>query len=241
MKFPYPMSFALPLNCLLRAFNLRLEWCPDWDAILRDVDLFVDVGAHRGETVQRFKSQGYRGKFVCFEANPDLIPALQKIAPTHCAVLSYGSYAINFKIRAEDGRSSILHDCHVEHPGYAITKTIPVTTRRLDSFNLPSQNIFLKVDTEGNDLNVIAGAAGILDRVKYIMLELSPEPRFHGEPPMETVIKEMRQRGFVPAFFERNIFPSLTARKDCEAFDMIFRRQGAGASNADLSHRASNH
>jgi hypothetical protein len=49
---------------------------------------------------------------------------------------------------------------------------------------------------------------------------------------METVIKEMRRRGFVPAFFERNIFPSLATRKDCEAFDIVFRRQGAGAHDA---------
>ena len=67
------------------------------------------------------------------------------------------------------------------------------------------------------------GASGILSHVKYAMLEVVPVSRFIGEPTMDEVIAEMMEMGFTVQFFERNIFPSLVRRTECEAFDVVFK------------------
>ena len=70
--------------------------------------------------------------------------------------------------------------------GVKVTGEITVPTLRLDEFwireSLTAKNVFLKIDTEGHDLEVVKGASGILDRVSLIMVETAPIPRYQGEP-----------------------------------------------------------
>ena len=219
------MWWDLKLNSVLSNFGCRLQWAPNWEAIFRECDTFIDVGAHLGETVDRFRAQGYGGNFVCFDANLKMISGLSQrkgVTAIHAA-LSDVEAPVMFTVRSEDGRSSILTDLHPEHPGYRHTKQIEMRTNRLDSFGIISENIFLKIDTEGNDLAVVRGSFGILDRVRYIMLETAPVPRFVGEPTMGALIEKMRWNGFVPIFFERNLFAKLSERTECEAFDLVFK------------------
>ena len=55
--------------------------------------------------------------------------------------------------------------------------------RRLDSLaaEVPHQRIFLKVDTQGYDMRVIAGAGSFLDRVRVLQVELSVTPLYESE------------------------------------------------------------
>lgn len=216
----------LQLNRLLQRFGCRLQWAPDWDAVFAGCDLFIDVGAHLGETVDRFRAQGYRGRFECFDANRDMVDGLagRRGVTAHCAALSDIPGTRAFHIRREHGRSSLLESEQPDHHGYDVISSHVVFTHRLDSYKFAARNIFLKVDTEGNDLNVLRGAAGLLPQVSHILMEVAPVPRYVGEPPMEQVIGHLRERGFVVAFFERNLFPALDARRDCEAFDVVFKK-----------------
>ena len=56
----------------------------------------------------------------------------------------------------------------------------------------------LKVDVQGAELSVLAGADQILAQAEYVLLEVSFFRFFAGGPVMGEVIEYMRARGFVP-------------------------------------------
>ena len=88
-----------------------------------------------------------------------------------------------------------------------------VATRRLDDVmdefaGLRDRPLFLKVDTQGNELEVIRGAAGALDRIVAIQLEMSLVPMYKGESVYLVLLNELDRLGFdlhlvLPGYFSR--------------------------------------
>jgi len=64
----------------------------------------------------------------------------------------------------------------------------------------------------------------MLERVKYIMLEVAKTPRYLGEPMAEEIIQTMRKSGYEMAFFDRNFFIE-KQRTSVESFDVVFKRK----------------
>jgi hypothetical protein len=57
----------------------------------------------------------------------------------------------------------------------------PMVRSRLDTVSaVQGENIFLKIDAEGHDLEVFKGASGLLDKIRYVLLEVAPTPQAHG-------------------------------------------------------------
>ena len=88
-----------------------------------------------------------------------------------------------------------------------LDRTEEVTVRRLDSIHrevIPenASRVFLKSDTQGYDMAVIRGAAGCLDRILGLQIELPIREVYSGSPAYLDAMAELAELGYaITAFF----------------------------------------
>jgi Methyltransferase FkbM domain len=56
--------------------------------------------------------------------------------------------------------------------------------------------VFLKLDTQGYDLEVFEGASGCLDQIRGVQTEISVMPIYKGMPTFENSIQVFKSKGF---------------------------------------------
>jgi FkbM family methyltransferase len=184
---------------------------------LLKIDTVLDVGANEGG-YRRFlrRHAGYRGRIVSFEPVSTAYAALALDASADPAWQgrqlalgdSDGHNEIN--ICARSTMSSFLRrDSEtLQRDGYnhllRITDVVrkeTVQVRRLDSIldtvvDDPDARIFLKCDTQGYDLQVMAGAVASLASILAIQIELSFKPIYEAAPAYDEALARLREYGF---------------------------------------------
>jgi FkbM family methyltransferase len=162
-----------------------------------DVDCVLDVGANIGQFAKEVRGIGYAGAIISFEPQASEFATLTsrftrdvKWSGFQCALGTEQREAVinvpNKTVNASLLRIASGEQCRQE--------TIQI--RRLDSIPLPFSRIFLKMDTQGYDLQVFAGATGILDRVVGLQSELSIVPLYNGMPDYLDALMTYKQAGF---------------------------------------------
>jgi FkbM family methyltransferase len=200
-----------------------------WENLFRHcgIDMILDVGANRGQSYDLFRWSGFNGLICSFEPNPEMFQFLQSRQGHHWQRLPYAlssrSGQARFHITDNDNANSLQAPLGKEK----VTGEITVPTYRLDHLwhqeNFSAQKVFLKVDTEGHDLEVVKGASGILDRIQLIMLETSPLPRYENEPPLPVLVDFMNELGFCVCRSEKNCYNSRVGMDT--ALDLVFARR----------------
>jgi FkbM family methyltransferase len=194
---------------------------PD-DAALRQIltqlgiSVVFDVGAHVGEYATRLRNIGYRRRIVSFEPQTAAFLVLAEKGardpqwePVRLALGDrVGEQDLN--ISANSWSSSFLpvelEMLEIE-TGLAQTKveTVPVTT--LDQvhhrFVGPTDGIFLKIDAQGYEPNILLGADAFLARCRAVQLEMALFPSYHQQKNLVEVIKFMENKGFKLVHLER--------------------------------------
>jgi FkbM family methyltransferase len=176
----------------------------------RDIDLTLDVGANSGQFAHILRHEyRYLGKVISFEP---LLDAYEKLAASANGDANWiclntalgdveGPALIN--VSANSWSSSLLdvipRSLELE-PSIGYTGQQNVSVRCLDKV-LPdvspeSQSIFLKLDVQGFEKQVLLGSLKILDRVKLIQIETSLIPVYSGEPLIGDMIKMLDFLGF---------------------------------------------
>ena len=173
------------------------------------IDLVVDVGANTGQFARQCRAAGYRGKLISFEpsaaAHASLLQSaaadpLWNVADRMALGAPTGETEIN--IAANSFSSSILPmlDSHLSaapESRYLHKEKVPL--RRLDDV-LPSDNssrrIFLKLDVQGYESQVLAGATQLLSQTLAVQLEMSLLPLYKGETLMPEICAMMAHNGF---------------------------------------------
>lgn len=150
---------------------------------------FIDIGAEKGSFAAGLVAAGMEG--VCFEPLPSHLVALKerfqgqpvKIFPN--AVDETDREAAFHVATGQDGKElDYYHSLNPlgSHDYFAHTKEIPVSCRSLQSLvksgELPGECGVLKVDTEGNDLNVLKGLGEL--RPEVIVCEFVPPSVYPG-------------------------------------------------------------
>jgi FkbM family methyltransferase len=177
-----------------------------------DPDLLVDVGANRGDFSALCRALGYRGRIIAFDPAGGSNEWLEKRAKDDDdwivvpIALGDASGEVELKVSEDGVLSSLLPASPVglaEYDALRRTESARVRIARLDEVLTEvapgAQRIFLKSDTQGFDLRVLEGAAGVLDRVVAIHIELSPQPFYDGAPDYLEVLAWLRERGFEPS------------------------------------------
>ncbi len=209
----------------------------------RRIECVVDVGANEGQYARLVRRAGYRGRIVSFEPLPEAFATLQRLAAADADWVVH-----RLALGREDGtrvlhrtRSTDLASFHAPArlcaerfgAGAEVIGDELVSVRRLDGLagellgHVGSGRLFLKMDTQGWDLEVFAGAEGLLDRVEGLQSELSVTPLYEGMPGYLEAIAEYRRHGFeISGFYPvwRDTGSLVLGEADC----VLLRRASRG-------------
>jgi FkbM family methyltransferase len=176
-----------------------------------DIDLVVDVGANVGQFGSLLRDAGYAGRIVSFEPVPANLEALNERAAADPAwtvlplALGRESGHLTINVPRNTLLSSFLAPNEYgrrRFPDSELEATEVVEIRRLDeifaeiSGPLTSPRTYLKLDTQGWDLEVLAGAAGCLDDVLALQTEISMRAIYEGMPSYLEALTELERLGF---------------------------------------------
>lgn len=194
------------------------------------IDLILDVGANAGQTYDSFRWAGFDGPICSFEPNPEMFKQLKQKKGILWQRLEYAlssrSGQLKFYITDNDNACSLQAPLGNQ---FKIVKEIAVPAWRLDELwskqGFSGNNVFLKVDAEGHDIEVIKGAKGIIDRIPLIMAEVSSLSRYEGEPPLHEFVNFMADLGFRVCRVDKN---SLKRAAGIDtALDVVFAKYEA--------------
>jgi FkbM family methyltransferase len=175
----------------------------------REIDTVVDVGANAGQFGARIRAAGYRGRIVSFEP---LAEAYAGLAATtagdpgwECRRVALGASPgrETLHVSRDLEASSILamEERHVRHwppSEYVGTETVEVA--RLDDFAASlvaeGRSLYLKLDVQGYEIEVLRGGEEVLGSVDLVEAELSLVPLYRDGPLYGEVIEHLARRGF---------------------------------------------
>jgi FkbM family methyltransferase len=170
----------------------------------------LDVGANTGQFAVSIRKLGFDRLIVSFEALPAVHARLLArarrdpnwlVAP--CAALgsAHGSAVINVTTNSASSSLLPMRALHTAAaPESAVVAQVPVRIARLDdlcgSMLPPAGDLFLKVDTQGYEMEVLKGASRLLDRVSAMQLELSLVPLYDRSPTLMEMLAFTEALGF---------------------------------------------
>lgn len=208
------------------------------------ISVVLDVGANVGQHGAMLRAWGYRGRIVSFEPQEGAHGALERraaadpgwqVAPRMALGASHGE--IEIEVSAEPDMSSVLPQAGLLRqvsPSSAVVRKETVPLRRLDDvagpFLAPDDRVFLKVDTQGYEAQVLAGAERLLDRLAGIQLEMSLVPLYEGERDFRAMLDDLAAAGFQPYLFLPGYFEHKLARQ--LQIDGVFMRTIAAGTEA---------
>jgi len=176
------------------------------------IDVILDVGANAGQFALSLReSMGYRGEIVSFEPLPDAFARLRSLAvqdpawEAHNVALGEadGELTLNVsKNRVSSSFLAIRQTSTSVEPNSAYETACVVTVRSLDSL-LPQlevvkadSRVMLKLDTQGFESRVIAGARESLLRMSLVQMEMSLVRLYDDEVLFVDMCNLMRTLGF---------------------------------------------
>ena len=222
------MGYTLTKYSTYQEYNMLMKYY--------GINKVIDIGANEGQFAHFIRKSGFNGELHSFEP---LDEAYQKI-------LKQSSYDKNWKVYqlavgdacgeteinvSENSVSSSILEMNASHlelaPQSRYTKKQTIEIKTLDSLKdilaLDKGNIFLKIDTQGFEKNVLKGAEKVLENIKTIQIELSLVPLYNGEDLYFEISKYLYDRGYflvkiIPGIYDK------TSRETLQ-FDGIFHKK----------------
>ncbi len=207
------------------------------------IDLVLDVGANEGQYALELRKLGYAGPIVSFEPIAEVGRRLRANlagdrAWEHraCALGAEDGTAV-IQVGAETATSSLLKPSEylVARADHARSvRSEEVRVARLDTLFEASwrgRRIWLKLDTQGYEMNVLRGAEASLAEVGVLQLELSLKPLYEGEPGFLEVAGWLAGRGLEMVGLEPGFVEASTGR--LLQSDVFFARPGVFGGGDD--------
>ena len=185
---------------------------------IHGIDCVFDVGANEGQFYTFLREEvSYEGWIVSFEPLPDLAGSLKKRSESDdrwkVMPLTLSSRSENALLRrTEESVFSSLHSASDEQPekyreANRTIETIAVETHTLDALwpglkdQLEVSRLLLKMDTQGHDLEVFAGARESLEDIPALLSELSFSPIYENSDSYREALSIFERAGYVPSVF----------------------------------------
>jgi FkbM family methyltransferase len=178
---------------------------------IHSIDTVIDVGANEGQYALTLRRLGFDGRIVSFEPSTAAHNRLRHSAKaderwTVGARTALGNRegTVDLTITSNGGASSSvlpMMDVHKSAaPDVACIGSERVPMMRLDQAAeglLPeARNIFLKLDVQGYELEVLEGAPKLIERIHGVQLELSLVPLYQGQTLFPELMDFVQERGF---------------------------------------------
>ena len=210
----------------LKRYNIQTSEAAKMQRLLayHNIDLVFDVGANIGQYAKLLRELGYSGRIVSFEPLSSAYSQLKavsekdplwEIAPQTAIGNQEGEIIINIAGNSQSSSALPMLDAHLESaPESAYSGSETVKLSRLDTLakdyiKSETKSIFLKIDVQGLEKQVLEGATAILPLVKGIKLELSLVPLYEGQVLFKEMIDIIEKLGYELYGIE----PGFTAEK----------------------------
>jgi len=210
----------------LKRYNIQTSEAAKMHRLLayHNIDLVFDVGANIGQYAKLLRELGYSGRIVSFEPLSSAYSQLKavsekdplwEIAPQTAIGNQEGEIVINIAGNSYSSSALPMLGAHLESaPESAYSGSETVKLSRLDTIakdyiKSETKSIFLKIDVQGLEKQVLEGATAILPLVKGIKLELSLVPLYEGQVLFKEMIDIVEKLGYELYGIE----PGFTAEK----------------------------
>jgi len=173
------------------------------------IDLILDIGANSGQFALNLRQLGYKSKIVSFEPLPDAFDQLKKNSSRdinwNVKNIAVGNFSGEVEINvSKNSYSSSIYEIlprHIESTAdSAYVGKIIVPIDKVDNFiseyYKDGLNLFIKIDTQGYEKQVLEGCARSLPLIKGFQLELSLTPLYRNETLMLQMIDQLRLYGY---------------------------------------------
>lgn len=176
------------------------------------VNCVLDVGAHFGEYGRFLRGIGFAGLIISVEPVEASWEKLSRCAGrdgawiVHHMALGPNEGLGELNLTEGSDFASFLDPndyAREEFPGSSrVIGHEQVPIRRLDRLfdqctsGIAEPRVYLKLDTQGYDLEVLKGADGCLDRIVALQSEVSVKPIYQGQPSLTDALARLDRLGF---------------------------------------------
>ena len=187
-----------------------------------NVDLVLDIGANIGQFSLELREAGYNNRIISFEPLSDAYLKLLEnskedpkweIAP-RCG-LGSSSKTAHINVSGNSWSSSFLqitknHTIAAPSSAYIASEKVSIFTldELMQNEVSQSKRPYLKIDTQGYELEVLEGAKEVLTYLCGVQLEISLQPLYEGQPELLEIIDKVTKLGFElydlePEFYDK--------------------------------------
>ncbi|MHB8423500.1 MAG: FkbM family methyltransferase [Leptospirales bacterium] len=169
-----------------------------------DINCVIDVGANRGQFAGELRKIGFQGQIISFEPIKQefdvLSQSFEKDPKWKGYQIALGSEEkkMNIHIPRLTVMSSLLDFANDRND----IECQNIEVKRLDSIfsviarDLEKPKVFLKMDTQGYDLEVFKGSEGCMDQIRGLQSELSIQPLYKNMPHYLEALSNYEDAGF---------------------------------------------
>lgn len=180
------------------------------------IDVVIDVGAFDGRYGAALRRAGFTGRIVSFEPLRTSYEQLASVVAEdplwEARPMALGSTSgrLPLHVTAEPSCSTLraMKPRHVEAaPGAAVARMEVVQVERLDDLWRdivgPESRVYLKIDVQGSELDVLDGVGQYIDAVKLLELELSLVPLYEDTVGWQEIVRRLDEQRFALRSVER--------------------------------------
>lgn len=189
------------------------------------IDSVLDVGANVGQFGSQLRRAGFTGRIHSVEPLHAAFDRLRRRAgrderwTVQRAAVSAEAGTIRMNVAGNSVSSSVLpmlerHAAAAPQAQYVGSEDVPASTvdAIVDDFGLCPERTLLKIDVQGYEQQVLAGAAATLDRFVGVRTEMSIVPLYAGQVLMPEMIDLLTGRGFELWYVEPGFVEPQTQR-----------------------------
>ena len=174
------------------------------------IELLFDVGANVGQYAMHARESGYKGKIISFEPLPDAYEKILKNSKNdplwtvhkRCALgKCINEMEINISQNSQSSSILSMHPLHSStapessYIGKAMTDVITLDSI-FNSYRKNDEKIFLKIDVQGFESEVLKGLALNLKNVFAVEIELSVVPLYEKQELCNYFFSFFEENGF---------------------------------------------
>ena len=176
--------------------------------IQKDIDTLIDVGANQGQFALAWRKFYPESRIFSFEPVPETFYKLKANTQAFPKIST-----LNMALGSKPGKLSIYKNDHShassflkvsqfqrEHiPATIHEKPEEVSVSTLDAMSEELGNLgcsVLKLDVQGFEKEVLIGAANVLKKIDFLIIEMSFRPMYEGELLFEKMDAFLKECGF---------------------------------------------